>query len=373
MPAVRVAQHIAAGLARAQSDAVIDCCPIADGGEGFTNALANSVTGEVLRHSSHVVDPLGRAIEASWLSVVQGGQRFAAIELADASGLERLDTAERNPLRTSTFGTGAVLREALDAGVTQLLLGIGGSATNDGGCGIAQALGVRMLAADGHELDRPVTGDDLLAIHRIDTTDLDARLRTGRCALRVACDVSNPLTGAHGAAYVYGPQKGAGPKAVERLDAGLRHLAALWRDQLGCDVQTLPGSGAAGGVGGGLVAMCGASLEAGADLVLDSACFDERAADADLVITGEGRLDGQSLRGKSVMAVARRCKRLGVPCIALVGCIGEGADEASSQGLTAYRVIGEGLPPDESIRRTGELLEREAERVLHDHFNGRLG
>jgi len=300
--------------------------------------------------------------------MVELDQCSALIELAEASGLERLGKHEYNVMQASTFGTGVLMRAAIDFPVNHIILGIGGSATNDAGCGLVQALGIRFFDATGTELSEPITGEMLQQIHRIDTTCLHSAIRS--MEIKVACDVTNPLTGPNGAAHVYAPQKGATPEQVEQLDAGLRHMAQLWREQLGVDVQNMPGAGAAGGVGGGLVAMLGAKLVPGAELVLDTIGFDERIKDADLVITGEGRLDGQSLQGKAAMTVARRCKAAGVPCVALVGSVGEGAEQTRAHGLSAYYVIGEGLTAEESIRRTGELLERAAVRVAQERLTG---
>lgn len=360
------AAAIAEGLRAVRPRVQTELCPITDGGEGFTRAFEAALGAAATRQPAAGVDPLGRTLETSWLRVDQPAGRVGVIELAAASGLERLAAGERDPMRTSTYGTGALLRQALDEGAGELLLGIGGSATNDGGCGIAQVLGVRFIDRQGEEISEPITGGMLDRIARIDTGALDPRLR--RTRLRVACDVDNPLTGPCGAAHVYAPQKGASPEQVERLDAGLRHLAELWREQLGRDVEPMPGAGAAGGVGGGLVAMLGAELVPGAELVLDTVGFDERIKDADLVITGEGRLDGQSLQGKAVMAVARRAQAAGVPCVALVGSVGEGAERALAHGLAAYRVIGEGLAPAESIARTAALLSRAARELARERL-----
>lgn len=284
-----------------------------------------------------------------------------------ASGLECLAESERDPTKTTTLGTGYQLRDALENSSTQtIVLGIGGSATNDAGCGIVLALGGRFIDKAGEEIIGAITGANLKQVSRIELDELHPRL--SKCTIRVACDVTNPLTGPNGAAHVYAPQKGATPEQVEHLDAGLRHMAQLWRDQLGVDVEHLPGAGAAGGVGGGLVAMLGAELVPGAELVLDTIGFDERIKDADLVITGEGRLDSQSLQGKAAMAVAKRCQKAGVPCVALVGSVGEGAEQSLEHGLSAYHVIGEGLSAEESIRRTGELLERAAVKLAQERL-----
>jgi glycerate kinase len=362
------ALHIATGFQRVAPALAVELCPVADGGEGFADAIAQSRRADAGTRVERTADALGLAIDARWVLLRPADRRpTAIIELAEASGLERLKQAERDPMCTSTHGSGQLIRQALEHGPAELLVGIGGSATNDAACGIAQVLGVRFYNEAGEELVAPITGGDLTHIARIDTASLDERL--ANCTLRVACDVDNPLTGPNGAAHVYGPQKGATPEQVEQLDAGLRHIAELWREQLGVDVEHLPGAGAAGGVGGGLVAMLGAELVPGAELVLDTIHFDDRIKDADLVITGEGRLDAQSLSGKAVMAVAKRAKAAGVPCVALVGSVGEGAQRMLEHGLSDILVIGEGLDPAESIRRTGELLEHAAARLARERLN----
>ena len=368
MPAGAAACHIKSGLRSVMDDAAIDLCPVADGGEGFANAIAQARATDAETRITSTTDPLGRPIDARWVLLSESmGASAVVLELAAASGLERLALGERDVMRTSTLGTGQLIRQALDHRPGQLLLGIGGSATHDAGCGIAQALGVRFYDQSNHELKSPITGSDLQRIARVDIRSLDPRLAS--CSIRVACDVDNPLAGPSGAAHVYAPQKGATQSQVEQLDAGLRHLARLWRDQLGVDVEHLPGSGAAGGVGGGLVAMLKATLVPGAELVLDTIGFDRRIKDADLVITGEGRLDRQSLHGKAAMAVAKRAQTAGVPCVALVGSVGEGADEALKHGLSRYIIIGDGLDPAQSIRRTGELLEQAAARLAEEQLN----
>jgi glycerate kinase len=279
------------------------------------------------------------------------------IEMAAASGLELIPPAQRDPLMTTTRGTGELIRAALDAGCSRVLLGIGGSATCDGGTGMAQALGCGFLDARGHVIRDTMTGGRLRDINQIDPSAIDARLRETRIV--VACDVTNPLTGPDGAAAVYGPQKGATPEAVAQLDAGLAHLATL----LGHD-PAMPGAGAAGGLGYGLVALLGARLERGIDLVLDACRFDRRVRGADLCLTGEGRLDGQSLAGKTVIGVARAAARHGVPTVALVGSTSDDADRTLEAGLRAYRVIGEGMAAEDSIRRGPELLARAAAETV---------
>jgi glycerate kinase len=359
---------IGTGLQKVQPGIHLDLCPIADGGEGFTQALTYR-NPHADTKSSPTFDPLDRGIVAPWVLVSdrEGQPRTAIIELAAASGLERLERYERDPMLTTTFGTGVLIRDALNHGVKRIILGIGGSATNDAGVGIAQAFDIVFRYPENEAIPHLYgCGQVLSNIEAITTTQLPAEM--DGVELLVACDVENPLAGPNGAAHVYAPQKGATPEQAEELDAGLRHIAQLWRDTFGIEVEHMPGAGAAGGVGGGLVAMLGAELVPGAELVLDTIGFDERIKDADLVITGEGRLDSQSLQGKAAMAVAKRCQKAGVPCVALVGSVGEGAEQALNHGLSAYHVIGEGLPAEESIRRTGELLEAAAVKLAHERL-----
>lgn len=363
-----VAQRIADGLRAVLPDVEIDACPIADGGEGFAQAIAQGHPHATM-HESKTIDPLGKRIKATWYMLNEKDEqnRVAVIELASASGLELVKPKKRDPTETDTYGTGWMMREAIDAGATTILLGIGGSATNDAGMGIAFACQVFFCDSSCHLFNK--TGMPGKYMSRIGTIHIDESLFSDNSIqLKVACDVTNPLTGPNGAAHVYAPQKGATPQQVEELDVGLRHMAQLWRDQLGVDVEHLPGAGAAGGVGGGLVAMLGAELVPGAELVLDTIGFDERIKDADLVITGEGRLDRQSLQGKAAMTVAKRCQKAGVPCVALVGSVGDGAEQSLDHGLSAYHVIGEGLSAEESIRRTGELLEHAAMKLAQERL-----
>ena len=367
--AIKVVSRIAGGLRSVVGEIEIDECPIADGGEGFTEAIA--FNNPLANHCStrYTNDPLDRVIEnMPWIMLrdIQGNPHTAVIELATASGLELLSPKERNPMCTSTFGTGRMIADAIEKGAKHVLLGVGGSATNDAGIGIALALFVCLKNHKGKIFFKEQMNGGIL--EKIAEVLPGSILSNEGVSITVACDVTNPLTGPNGAAHVYAPQKGATPEQVEQLDAGLRHMAQLWRDQLGVDVERMPGAGAAGGVGGGLVAMLGAELVPGADLVLDTIGFDERIKDADLVITGEGRLDSQSLNGKAAMAVARRCQKAGVPCVALVGSVGEGAEQSLDHGLSAYHAIGEGLPAEESIRRTGELLEQAAMKLAQERL-----
>jgi glycerate 2-kinase len=369
LSAEQAADAMARGIKRALpglTDAQIERCPIADGGEGTVDALLSATGGS--RRVSRVHGPLHEPVDAAW-GLLPGdvtGKQSAVIEMAAASGLFRVPAALRDPTKTSTFGTGQLIKAALNEGVSSILIGIGGSATTDGGAGAAQALGVRFLGADNSELPSPMTGGSLSRVARIDLSQRDARLEKVR--LTVACDVTNPLTGPRGAAHVYGPQKGATPAQVLELDAALARLARLLVEQHGIDAAEKPGAGAAGGLGWGLMAMLGATISPGIDLVLHAARFSERAAGAALCLTGEGRLDGQSLAGKACLGVARAAGALGVPTVALVGSLGAEAERTLEHGLSEYRVIGAGLAAEESMRRAGELLELATERLIRERL-----
>lgn len=309
LPASAASRAVAAGVRLALTGVETRVIPVADGGEGTLDAL---VAAGGRRRGGLVHDPLGRMVEAP---IGELPNHTAVVELAQASGYERLSERERNPERTSTYGTGEQIRAALDLGATRIIIGLGGSATSDGGMGLARALGVRFLDSDGDELDG--TGACLGRVARIDLGGLDRRVAD--TALVVACDVDNPLYGPHGAAHVFAPQKGANPATVERLDAGLRHLAQVVARDTGRDVADMPGAGAAGGAAFGLVALLGATLTPGAPLVLEAAGLTQALEGAGLCITGEGRLDAQTLSGKAPAAVAQAAARAGVPCVGVCG------------------------------------------------------
>jgi glycerate 2-kinase len=361
LSAEQAALVMAEAIHRVRPDAEVDICPISDGGEGFVEVITRSDDRSVLETSCK--DPLGRPIAAGWCLTAHGGRPDTAfIEMASASGLVLLAPGERDPMKTTTFGTGQMVRHALDQGARKVVVGIGGSATHDGGCGMAQALGVRFYTADDQLIPQPVAGGVLETIGRIDVTQLDPRLRETQ--VTVACDVTNPLTGPNGAAHVYAPQKGAAPRQVEQLDGGLRHLAELFREQLGIDVERRPGAGAAGGLGAGLMVFCRARIRPGLDIVLEAVGFDKRVRGCDLCLTGEGRLDGQSLSGKAVIGVAKAAAKHGVRTVALVGSLGEGHEKSLDAGLHDYIEIGRGLPVEESMARAAELLEDATVRVM---------
>jgi len=330
--------------------------PMADGGEGTAKAIVEATGGRWVRCS--VRDPLGRAIKAAF--GLTGDGQSAVIEMAAASGLALLQPQERNPLHTSTSGTGDLIRAALDRGVRRILVGIGGSATNDGGVGMARALGARFLDRRGRELSEG--GGSLGRLARIDLSGLDPRLKAVK--VDVACDVDNPLLGPRGAARVYGPQKGATPLMVKKLDAGLKRLAAIIRKDLGTDVARLPGAGAAGGLGAGLVAFLKGRMQPGVEIVIEVVELERKLAGCDLVITGEGRLDGQTVFGKAPAGVARVARKLGLPVIAICGSLGADAGKVRAIGIEACFSALEDPVSESDLRRRGPgMLERCAEQV----------
>ena len=327
LTAREAARAMARGIRQVFPEAEVIEIPIADGGEGTVEALV-AATGGVLRQTT-VRGPLGEPVDAAW--GVLGDGRTAVIEMAAASGLTRVSAGRRDPRITSTFGTGELVRAALEAGLRRIILGIGGSATNDGGAGLARALGARFLDADG--LDLPEGGAALAWLARIDLSGLDPRL--SGTEILVACDVDNPLCGPRGASAIYGPQKGATPEMVAELDAALGVFAGVAARATGRDIALRPGAGAAGGLGAGLLFFTPARLRPGVAIVLEATGFEALAQGADLVITGEGRTDAQTAMGKAPVGVAAAAKRQGVPVICLSGGLGEGANDVLAHGIDA--------------------------------------
>ncbi len=354
LTAPQAAEALSRGWQRARPGDEITALPLADGGEGTVEALMAALGGEW--RTTRVAGPLGSPVEARW--ALLGGGDTALVEMAAASGLMLVPEDRRNPLHTSTFGTGELLRAALEAGARTILLGIGGSATNDGGAGMAQALGFRLLRRDGSVFATPASGQDLENIARVDGTAVHPALREAR--IRVACDVDNPLTGPEGAAHVYGPQKGATPDIVRRLDAGLHTWARAVEAAVGQDYSTVPGAGAAGGLGFALQTLCGAELVSGINLVLDALRFSERTREASLVLTGEGRIDSQTMRGKTIAGVVRRAGEAGVPVWAFAGK----SEVERLDGIERLYEIRSLCDSDrEAMDRAGELLEQLAARA----------
>lgn len=327
LSALQVAQAIEAGLREVFPAARYRLLPMADGGEGTVQALVDATGGQL--REVMVTGATGRRIAAHY--GLAADQQLAVIEMAAASGLEAVPPAERDPRSATSHGTGELIADALDAGARRFVIGLGGSATNDGGAGMLQALGVRLLDADGLELPRG--GAALARLHRIDASGLDPRI--AQCRIDVACDVSNPLLGPRGASAVFGPQKGATPAMVAELDACLQRLAERLRDDLGQDVAEVPGTGAAGGMGAALLAVLGAQLRPGSEVVADALGLDAAVREADLVITGEGRTDGQTVHGKAPIGVARVGARHGVPVIGLSGALTPDSKAVHEHGIAA--------------------------------------
>lgn len=365
MSASEAAYAMAKGIKELVPDAFVDVCPLADGGEGTVEAIVNSARGRFQKTT--VRDPLGRELEAEWGTyATPKGERAAVIELAAASGIERLTADERNPMLTSSYGTGQLIAAALDQDITHLILGIGGSATNDGGCGAAQALGAKFYNHNDQLIETPIAGGMLRDIARIDLSELNPKLKD--IDLAVACDVTNPMTGENGAAHTFGPQKGATDEQVQQLDEGLKHLAQLFRDQLDRDVEMREGAGAAGAFGGGAVALFNGRLQRGIDLVFKAIGFSQKLSGTHLVLTGEGKLDRSTWDGKTITGVIGKAHPMRIPIVALVGTIGPGAQMAWDRGLTSYEVIAGDLPPEESIRRAPELIGAAAARVVEQYL-----
>lgn len=369
LTAAQAAEAMALGIERADPWAAIEKIPLADGGEGTVEALVEATGGR--RVTVRVRGPLGESVEATF--GILGDGTTAVIEMAAASGLVLVPPEQRNPLRTTTYGTGELIRAALDRGCRRLLIGIGGSATNDAGLGMAAALGVRFFDGQGRLLGHPggnLAGQDLLRLARIDARGLDPRLQEAE--VLVACDVTNPLYGPEGAAYVYAPQKGATPAMVEELDEGLRRFAEVVRRDLGKDVAALPGAGAAGGLGAGLVAFLNAHLERGIRLVLEVTRFVERIRGAHAIFTGEGCIDRQALYGKVLLGVATAAQEQGIPVFALGGSILPDARPLMERGVTAFFSLTNGpMSLQEAMEHAAPLLADLAEQVARTFLAGK--
>ncbi|MDG9927190.1 MULTISPECIES: glycerate kinase [unclassified Pseudomonas] len=353
LSAPEVAVAIARGWRQVFADADILLRPMADGGEGTVDAVLAATGGE--RRECQVRDPMGRPVSAHWGWL--GEEGGAVLEMAAASGLHRVPKAQRDATRASSYGTGELIREALDAGPRRIILGLGGSATNDGGAGLLQALGVRFLDAAGRDL--APGGAALADLARIDPAGLDPRL--AGVELLIAADVDNPLCGPRGASRVFGPQKGADAAQVEMLDAALAHYAQVAVTALGEDHSDFPGTGAAGGLGFAARAFLGASFRPGIELVAELSGLVEALRGADLLITGEGRLDSQSLHGKTPVGVARLARAAGVPVLALVGSLGGGYQELYDAGIDAAFSLAPGpLSLEQAMAGAAEELQARA-------------
>jgi glycerate 2-kinase len=357
LSAGNVAAHIRNGVLRAYPEAECRIIPMADGGEGTVDAMIEATGGRI--ESVQVHDPLMRQV-SSFL-VLSGDGKTAVIEMAAASGLALLKQEEKNPLVTTTYGTGELIRFALDKGCTEIVLGIGGSATVDGGVGMAQALGISFTDDTGWEI--APGGGRLGALMKIDLSNRDPRIR--HCKILVACDVNNPLTGPHGAAHVFGPQKGALPEEVLRLEDNLRHLARVIRNELHVEVEEVPGGGAAGGLGSGIVAFLGGELKPGFDVICQAVKLEEWIRWADLIITGEGKMDCQTSFGKTPAGVAGLASKHNKHVIGITGAICEAPVKFQQIGFDAViPITDKPMTLEQSMGEAGRLLENAAERVM---------
>ena len=360
LSAPQAAAAIARGVREVFPEAEVVEIPVADGGDGTLEALVTAHRGEY--RPAEVEGPLGEPVQAAYGLIDTG--RTAVVELASASGLALLPPSRRDPRRASTYGFGQLLDAARKAGVDHVIAGIGGSATNDGGAGMAQALGYRLLDATGHDLPRG--GAALLQLEQIDATGVDPGWRLLK--VDVACDVTNPLTGPEGASFVYGPQKGADRQTVRMLDGALAHLADVIERDLGKRVADIPGAGAAGGTGAGLIAFLDARLMPGAALVVDASGFDRQLTGAQLVITGEGRVDSQTAYGKAPGEVARRAQAAGIPTLLIAGSRGAGWETLKAKGVSAVvTMFEEGDNLGQLMQHADQALTRAAVRACRSH------
>ncbi len=356
LSALDVATAIERGFKEIFPDAEYVKLPVADGGEGTVEAMVAATHGRIV--NVNVTGPLGEPVAGFY--GISGDEQSAFIEMAAASGLELVPAAQRDPLITTSWGTGELIRHALDAGVKHIIIGLGGSATNDGGAGMVQALGATLLNAQGNALGHG--GGELASLARIDVSKLDPRLKT--CRIEVACDVTNPLTGEQGASAIFGPQKGATGETIALLDNALHHYARIIQRDLDVDVLTLAGGGAAGGMGAGLYAFCGAELRRGIEIVTDALHLAEHVADADLVITGEGRIDSQTVHGKVPVGVAKVAKGYNKPVIGIAGSLTADVGIVHEHGLDAvFSVIYSICSLDDALKNAGENVRMTARNV----------
>lgn len=356
LTAAQVAQAIETGLKQVLPDAECIKVPVADGGEGTLQSLVDATGGKLV--DVPVTGPMGEVMTVSF--GLLGNSETAVVEMARASGIELVPADQRNPLISTSLGTGELMLSALDHGIKRMIVGIGGSATNDGGAGMMQALGVKFLDRDGNEL--PYGGVALSQLATIDTSQMDERLKS--VEFIAACDVDNPLTGANGASVVFGPQKGATPEMVQQLDQALQHYATIIERDLGASVEHQAGAGAAGGMGAALLAFLGAELKPGIDIVMEAVDLVGKMVGADLVITGEGRIDSQTAQGKTPVGVARIAKQFDLPVIALAGSVGSGAEAVYERGIDAiFPIVHGAVPLSEALANGEENLIRAARNL----------
>ena len=359
LTSLQVAAAMEKGIRRVLPKAKCIKVPMADGGEGTVQSLVDATGGRFIY--KRVKGPAGKPVRARYGMLAD--KTTAVIEMAEASGLPLVKGAGRNPLKTTTYGTGQLLIDAMEKGAKKIIIGIGGSATTDGGAGMAQALGVRFLDKRGRVINTPLAGGVLDKIADIDVSSVHSRVR--RTKIIIASDVDNPLYGKRGAAYVFGPQKGANPQAVEKLDANLRHFGNLIKRRLKKDIRFLKGAGAAGGLGAGLVAFAGAGLKSGVDIVIQAVQLEKHLKKADLVITGEGRVDFQTAFGKTPAGVAKAAKKCKVPVVAIGGGLADDARGVFEFGIDGLESsIARDMAVEEAMENANDYIANAAERAL---------
>jgi glycerate 2-kinase len=356
LSALEAAESIEKGFKLVFPDAEYVKVPMADGGEGTVQSLVDATGGEIIFKT--VTGPLGEPVDAFF--GILGNKTTAVIEMAAASGIHLVPTEKRNPLVTTTRGTGELITAALDYGVNHIIIGIGGSATNDGGAGMVKALGARLLNVDGMEIGEG--GGSLSHLASIHLSEFDPRLAD--TIIEVACDVDNPLTGEKGAAAIFGPQKGATPEMVTLLDRNLRHYAAIIEQDLGKRIHDVPGAGAAGGLGGGLLAFLPSELKQGVEIVIEATGLSKIVEDADLVITGEGKIDGQTIFGKTPVGVAKTAKKFGVSVVGIAGNLSKDSHVVHKYGIDAiFSVVPGVISLEDALTHAGEYVERTAANI----------
>ena len=356
MTAKEVCVAMERGIKKVNSNIQCIHVPMADGGEGTMQSLVDATGGEV--YSLEVVGPLGNKVKAEY--GILGNGEIGVLEMASASGIHLVSLEERNPLITTTYGTGELIKACLDRGVKKLLIGIGGSATNDGGVGVIQALGGRFLDKEGNELG--FGGGELEKLDRIDLTNFDRRLKD--VVIEVACDVSNPLCGENGASYIFGPQKGASVEMIKILDNNLKHYAKVIKEQFDKDVLEIAGAGAAGGLGAGLMVFLNGNLKKGIEIVIEYSGLEKKVKNCDMVWTGEGSIDFQTQYGKTPLGVATVAKKYNKPVVALAGRVGDDIDILYEKGIDSIFGIMRGVTTiDEALKNGKENIERTSENI----------
>lgn len=357
MTAKEACEAMERGIKKANNNISCIHVPMADGGEGTMQSLVDATNGKV--YSLKVVGPLGNEVEAQY--GILGDGEIGVLEMASASGIHLVPVEQRNPLVTTTYGTGQIIKACLDHGIKKLLIGIGGSATNDGGAGVIQALGGKMLDKQGDELG--FGGGELGKLNSIDLTNFDSRIKD--VVIEVACDVNNPLCGERGASNVFGPQKGATKEMIGILDDNLKHYGDIIKKQLGKDVVDEPGAGAAGGLGAGLMAFLDGTLKKGIEMVIEYTGLEEKVKNADMVWTGEGSIDFQTQYGKTPLGVATVAKKYHKPVIALAGRVGEGIDVLYEKGIDSIFGIMKGVSSlEEALAKGQENIEKTSKNII---------